>query len=112
MQEVSKQIMTLDGLADVTSEMAEEAFKIFCGMRPEWRRWVIPQEKIKEEIIEANMIFAVKPQNVQSVPKVISLLGKMRIIIALPLKETLRQCMQCGEWTHKRENYAKRPRCF
>ena len=111
-REVPRRIMTLDGLADVTSEMAEEAFEMSCGMRPEWGRWVIPQGKIEEEIIEANMIFAVRPQNVQSVPKVISLLGKMRVIVALPLKETPRQCMQCGEWTHKRENCAKRPRCF
>ncbi len=73
---------------------------------------MIPQGNIKEEIIEANMIFEVRPQNVQSVPKVISLLGKMRVIVALPLKNTPRKCMKFGEWTHKRKNYAKRPRCF
>ena len=48
--------MTLDGLADLTSKMAEEAFEMSGNMRPKWRRWVIPQEKIKGEIIEANMI--------------------------------------------------------
>lgn len=35
-REVPKRIMTLDGLANVTSEMAEEAFEMSCGMRPEW----------------------------------------------------------------------------
>ena len=94
-QEVPKRIMTLDSLANMTSEMAKEAFEISYDIKPEWGQWVIPQEKIKEEIIEANMIFAVRPQNVQSVPKVISLLGKMRVIIALPLKKTPKQCLQC-----------------
>ncbi len=112
MREVPRRIMTLDGLADVTSEIAEEAFGMSCGIRPEWGRWVIPQGKIKEKIIEANMIFAVRPQNAQSVPKVISFLSKMSVIVALSPKETPRQCMQCGEWTHKCENCAKRPRCF
>lgn len=104
--------MTLDSLADVTLEMAGEAFEMPCSMRPEWGRWVIPQGEVEEEIIEANMIFAVRPQNVQSVPKVISLLGKIRVIVALPPKETPRQCMQWGELTHKREHCAKQPRCF
>ncbi len=67
---------------------------------------MIPQGKIEEEIIEANMIFAVRPQNVQSASKGILLLGKMHVIVTLPLKETPRQCMQCGEWTHKCENCA------
>lgn len=80
--------MMLDGLANVTLKMAKEEFKMFCGMRPKYGRWVIPQRKIEKEIIEANIIFAVKPQNVQSVPKIISLLGKSHIIVALPPKKT------------------------
>ncbi len=36
----------------------------------------------------------------------------MRLVVALPPKETQWQCSQCGEWTHKKENCAKRPRCF
>lgn len=36
----------------------------------------------------------------------------MRVIVALPPKETPRQCSQCGEWTHKKENCAKRSQCF
>lgn len=36
----------------------------------------------------------------------------MRIIVALPLKKTLRQYIYCEKWTHKRENCAKKPRCF
>ena len=65
-----------------------------------------------EEVIEANMIFAVRQQNICTIPKVIPLLGRMQVIVALPPKETPRQCSQCGEWAHKKENCAKRPRCF
>ena len=36
----------------------------------------------------------------------------MRMVIALLPKETPRQCSQYGEWTHKKENCAKRPWCF
>lgn len=89
-QEVPRQIITLDGLANVTLEMAKKAFEMSCSMRSEWGRWVIPQKKIEEEIIEVNMIFAVKSQNVQSILKVILLLGKMHVIIVLLLKKTLR----------------------
>lgn len=71
-REVPSRIRTLDGLTDVSVEMAEQAFEMSCSMRPEWGRWILPQGKLDEEIIEANMIFAVKPQNVHSVPKVIS----------------------------------------
>lgn len=83
-----RRIKTLDGLTDVSVEMAEQAFEMSCNIRPEWGRWVLPQSKMDEEIIEANMTFAVRPQDVHSVPKVISLLGKMRVIVALPPKET------------------------
>lgn len=68
--------------------------------------------EMAEDLIEANMIFAVRQQNIRTIPKVISLLGRMRVIVALPPRETPRQCSQCGEWTHKKENCAKRPRCF
>ena len=37
-REVPKRIMTLDGLTDVTTEMAEQAFEMSCGMKPEWSR--------------------------------------------------------------------------
>lgn len=40
-QEVPKRIMTLDGLTDVTTEMAEQAFKMSCGMKLEWARWSV-----------------------------------------------------------------------
>ena len=85
--------MTMDDLADVASEKMEEAFEMFCGIRLEWERWVITQRKIKEEIIKPNMMFAITPQNVLSVPKVISLLGKMGVMIALLPKENSGQCM-------------------
>lgn len=111
-REVPRRIKTLDGLIDVSVEMTEQAFEMSCSMRSEWGRCIFLQGKLDEEIIEANMIFAMKPQNVHSVPKVILLLGNMRVIVALPPKETPRQCAQCGEWTHKRENCAKRLRCF
>lgn len=73
---------------------------------------MILQGKIEEEIIEANMIFTFQPENVQSVPEVISLLGKISVIIALPPKEILIQYMQCRKWTYKCENCAKQLRCF
>ena len=65
-----------------------------------------------EETIEANVIFAVRPQNIRQIPKVISLLGKMRVILALPPKETPKQYLKCGEWLHKMQNCAKRQQCF
>ena len=34
--------MRRDDLADMTSEMAEEASETSYGIRPEWGRWVIP----------------------------------------------------------------------
>lgn len=37
-REVSRKIMTLDGIKDVTTEMAEQAFQMSCGMKPEWGR--------------------------------------------------------------------------
>lgn len=40
-QEVPKRIMTLDGLTDVTTKMAEQAFEKSFGMKPEWARWTI-----------------------------------------------------------------------
>lgn len=58
------------------------------------------------------MIFAVKPSNIQRVPKVISLLGEMHVMVACPARETPMQCTQCGEWSHKKDNCAKRGRCF
>lgn len=111
-REVPKRIMTLDGLTNVTTEMAEQAFEMSCGMKPEWGRWSTRPGEMAEEVIEANMIFAVRQQKILTIPKVIPLLGRMRVIVALPPKETPRQCSQCGEWTHKKENCAKRPRCF
>lgn len=77
MREVPKRIRTLDGLIDVTVEMAEQAFEMSCGMKPKWSRWIIQARESEEEAIEANMIFAVRQQNIRSAPKVISLLGKM-----------------------------------
>lgn len=35
-REVPKRIMTLDGLRDVTIDMAEQAFEMCCDMKPEW----------------------------------------------------------------------------
>lgn len=58
------------------------------------------------------MIFAVCQQNIRTLPKVISLLGRMRVIVALPPKRTPRQCFLCWEWSHKKENCAKKLRCF
>lgn len=92
--------------------MAEQAFEMSCGMKPEWGRWIVRTGDSEEEMIEANMIFAVRQQNIRFVPKVISLLGKMRVIVALPPKQTPQQCLQCGEWIHNKENCAKRARCF
>ncbi len=43
-----------------------------------------------EEVIEANMIFAVRQRNIHTIPKVISLLDRMQVVVALPPKETPR----------------------
>ncbi len=72
-------------------------------MKPEWRRWSLPQGIIDQEIIETNMVFAVRPQNIHSIPKLIQLLRKMGLIIALVPKETPRQCTQCEEYLKKLE---------
>lgn len=111
-RDIPRRIRTLDGLTDVSIAIAEEAFEMATGMKPEWGRWTIVKDKEEEEIVEGNMIFAVRPQNISSIPKVISILGKMRVIRALPPKETAQQCTGCGEWSHKRENCAKKARCF
>ncbi len=58
------------------------------------------------------MIFAVRPSNIQRILKVISLLGEMHVIVALPARETPIQCTQCREWSHKKDNCTKRTRCF
>ncbi len=58
------------------------------------------------------MIFAVCPVNIHRIPKVISLLGAMHVVIALPAKESPVQCVKCGEWGHKKENCARRARCY
>ena len=111
-REVPKRIMTLDGPTDVTTEMAEQAFEMSCGMKPKWARRSTRLGEMAEEVIEASMIFAVRQQNIRTIPKVISLLGRMRVVVALPPKKTPRQCSQCGKWTHKKKNCAKRHRCF
>lgn len=58
------------------------------------------------------MIFAVRSSNIQQGPKVISLLSKMHVIVALSACETPIQCTQCGEWSHKKNNCAKCAQCF
>lgn len=58
------------------------------------------------------MIFAVRSSNIQQIPKVISLLSKMHVIVALSACETPIQCTQCGEWSHKKDNCTKCARCF
>ncbi len=58
------------------------------------------------------MIFAVHPSNIRIVPKVISLLGAMHVIVALPPKKNPLQCIRYGEWSHRQENCAKHTRCY
>lgn len=64
-------------------------------MQPEWARWLIPQRVEEADLVEASMIFAVRSANIQRIPKVISLLGEMHVIVALPSRETPIQCTQC-----------------
>ena len=109
---VPRRIRTLENLEDVPTEIAAEAFEQSCNMRPEWARWLIPQGADEEHLLEANMIFAARPSNIQRIPKVISLLGGMHVIVALPARETPTQCAKFGEWSHKKENCAKRARCY
>lgn len=56
--------MTLDGLRDVTIDMAEQAFEMSCGIKPEWGRWSVRHGENTEDMIKASMIFAVRPQKV------------------------------------------------
>ena len=107
-QDIPWQIRMLDGLTDVSIADAEEVFEMARKMKPEWGRWIIVKDRKKEEIVEGNMIFAVRPQNINSIPKVISILGKMRVIKTLLPKETAQQCTRCREWSHKRKNCAKK----
>lgn len=109
---VPRRICTTESLEEVTAEIAVEAFEQSCNMRPEWARWLIPQGVDKDELVEASMIFAVRPVNIHSIPKVISLLDAMHVVIALPAKESPIQCVKCGEWGRKKENCAKRARCY
>lgn len=107
-----RRIRTLETLEKVTSEIAAEAFEQSCNMQPEWARWLIPQGVEEEDLVEASMIFAVRSSNIQEIPKVISLLGEMHVIVALPARESPIQYTQCGKWSHKKDNYAKHARCF
>ena len=68
---VPRRIRTLQNLEDVTTEIAAEAFEQSCNMRTEWARWLIPQRADKEHLLKANMIFAVRPSNIQHIPKAI-----------------------------------------
>lgn len=57
-------IRTLENLEDVTTEIAADAFEQSCNMQPEWSRWLIPQGADEEHLLEANMIFAIRPSNI------------------------------------------------
>lgn len=74
-KEVPKRIMTLDRLTGGTNKIAKQAFKIFSGIKLEWSHWSTRPEKMAEEVIEGNMIFAVCQQNICIIPKLIPLLG-------------------------------------
>lgn len=89
---VPRRIRTLETLEDVTPEIAAEAFQQSCNMQPEWAQWLISQGVEEEDLVEASMIFAVRPSNIQRIPKVISLLGEMYVIVALLARETPIQC--------------------
>ena len=109
---VPLKIRSINEMIEVTPTIAAEAFEQSCNMKLEWARWLIPQGMMEEELVEASMIFAVRPGNIHTVSKVISLLGAMHVIVALSPRKTCVQCTQCGEWSHKQENCAKRSRCF
>lgn len=111
MKNVPRRIHIIESLEEVTTEIAAEAFEQSCNMKSEWARWLLPYG-IAEELVEVNIIFAVRPSNIHTVPKVIPLLGAMHVIVALPPKETPVQCTHCGEWSHKKDTCAKRPQCY
>ena len=100
-QSVPRRIRTLENLEDVTTEIVAKAFEQSCNMQPEWARWLIPEGADKEHLLEASIISAVRPSNIQRIPKVISLLGEIHVIVALPAQKTPTQCAKCGEWSHK-----------
>lgn len=79
-------------MSDVILKMAKQAFELSCGIKSEWARWSIQQRYVIEEIIEANVIFAIHSQNICQILKVIFLLREMQVIVVLTSKKTLRQC--------------------
>ncbi len=79
------------------TKMAEQAFEMSCSMKLHWSRWSARPGEMVEEVIDTDMIFAVRQQNICTIPKVISLLGKMRVVVALLPKKTPRQSSRCGE---------------
>lgn len=68
LQGVSKKIKRLDEFTKIIIEIGEQVFEILFGMQPEWRRWIICL-KDSEEVIEVNMIFPVRQQNICPMPK-------------------------------------------
>lgn len=66
--------------------MLEQVFQMSCDIKPKWCRWNIRDKEFDEDMIEANIIFTVWKQNIHTIPKLISLLGSMRVIVALPPK--------------------------
>ena len=59
-QDIPQQIRSLDGLTDILIVIIEEDFKIAIVMKLKWGRWTIIKGKKKEEIVEGNMIFAIR----------------------------------------------------
>lgn len=87
LKKVLKRIMILDGLIDGTTKIAKQTFKMSSGIKLEWGHWSTRPKKMAEKIIEGNMIFAVCQYNIRTIPKLIPLLGQMRMVVALPSKK-------------------------
>lgn len=63
-QSILCQIRTLENLEDVITEIAAKAFEQSCNMRPKWARCLIPQGADEDNLLKANMIFAIRPFNI------------------------------------------------
>lgn len=69
----------------MTPKINIKLFKQSYNIQVKLAQCLIPQIVNKKDLVKASMIFAVKPSNSQEIPKFISLLGKMYVIICLPI---------------------------
>lgn len=70
------------------------------------------KDKEEEEIIETNMTFGVRPENITLTPQVISTLRKMRVARALSLKKIMQKYKMYKKQSQNPKNFFKKAGCF